>query len=75
MQVLGGVAPTWPGEVGEGLDAYTIEAALREHLTDQRTRQELRGVGLVPHALPEGRYHNGDAPTPAAKSSRQTPFG
>lgn len=54
VQVLGGVAPTRPGEVGEGLDAYTIEAALREHLTDQRTRQELRGVGLVPHALPVG---------------------
>lgn len=54
VQVLGGVAPTRPGEAGEGLDAYTIEAAMREHLSDQQTRQELRSVGLVPHALPEG---------------------
>ena len=54
VQVLGGAVATRPGEVGDGLDPYTIEAALREHLSDPLTRQELRGAGLVPHALPEG---------------------
>lgn len=54
VQVLGGQIPLRPGEAGDGLDPYTIEAALREHLTDAVTRQELAGAHLRPHALPEG---------------------
>lgn len=47
-----GVAGAPTGAVGDGFDTYSIEAAIREGLTDQTTKRLLRGGWLVPLASP-----------------------
>lgn len=54
VEVLGAPLGVGVGETGDGMDAYTIEAALREELSGEVTRRELRAAGLVPHGLQEG---------------------
>jgi len=43
-----------PGAIGDGLDTYTIEAAIREALSWDETKQTLKGGWLVPTGTPRG---------------------
>lgn len=52
VEVMGAPAGENPGEEGDGLDTYTIEAAIREGLSDPVTKRILRGGWLVPYASP-----------------------
>lgn len=52
VEIAGAPPGAAVGEVGDGLDTYSIEAAIREGLTDAETKRILRGGWLVPTASP-----------------------
>lgn len=61
-----------PGASGDGLDAYTIETACVEGLSDKTTIQLLRGAYLVPLATPIELVASGSVVSGARREVRAT---
>lgn len=60
------------GEAGDGLDVYSIEAAIREGLSDPVTRAILRGGWLVPVGTPADPPSYASAVSGAQREARVT---
>ena len=70
VEIAGAPPGAVTGTAGDGLDTYSIEAAIREGLTDPETKRILRGGWLVPTASPAEVPFYASAVSGARRESR-----